>query len=175
MSKYKLRGKYNWFNDIADPKFLAYYPKWKGLVSTVIFQDTPPRRGCRVVTGSVFNTDQHGMDEFFLPGAGARGQSPSVIWKHVHKHDIKATHYVNIRVQAENKKNTPGTFWHGIDPKNDLAAFFLPPGVVFTYHRSLLCGPPWLALALPPLWTVLPCTSEMDVRTGVFGWFLHIL
>ena len=76
---------------------------------------------------------------------------------------------INIRVQAENKKNTPGTFRLGIDPKNDLAAFFLPQGVVFTYLPGLLCGPPWPPLALPPLWTVLPCTSEMNVRNGIFG------
>ena len=44
----------------------------------------------------------------------------------------------NIRVQAENKKNTPGTFWHGIDPKNDLAAIFLTSGTVFAYHQGLL-------------------------------------
>ena len=55
-----------------------------------------------------------------------------------------------IRVQAENKKNTPGTFRLGIDPKNDLAGFFLPPGVVFAYLPGLLCGPPWPPLALPP-------------------------
>ena len=42
------------------------------------------------------------------------------------------------RVQAENKKNTPGTFWHGIDPKNDLAAIFLTSGTVFAYHQGLL-------------------------------------
>ena len=46
--------------------------------------------------------------------------------------------YVIIRVQAENKKNTPGTFWHGIDPKKDLVAIFLTSGTVFAYHQGLL-------------------------------------
>ena len=48
------------------------------------------------------------------------------------------TNIINSRVQAENKKNTPGTFWHGIDPKNDLAAIFLMSGTVFAYHQGLL-------------------------------------
>ena len=45
---------------------------------------------------------------------------------------------MQFRVQAENKKNTPSTFWHGIDPKNDLAAIFLTSGTVFTYPPGLL-------------------------------------
>ena len=41
-----------------------------------------------------------------------------------------------IRVQAENK-NTPSTFWHGMDPKNDLAAFLFMSVTVFAYPPGL--------------------------------------
>ena len=66
-----------------------------------------------------------------------------------------------IRVQAENKKNTPGTFRNQLDPRIDLAPFFLPPGTVFAYHPGHLCGPLWPPLALPPLWTGL-LTSQIS-------------
>ena len=61
---------------------------------------------------------------------------------------IQAT--IFIRGQAENKKNTPGTFRNQFDPRIDLAPFFLPPGTVFAYHPGHLCGPLWSPLALPP-------------------------
>ena len=68
--------------------------------------------------------------------------------------------YVCIRVQAENKKNSPGTFRNQFDPRIDLAPFFLPPGTVFAYHPGHLCGSLWPPLALPPLWTGLPHESD---------------
>ena len=40
---------------------------------------------------------------------------------------------VTTRVQAENKKNSSGTFRNRFDPRIDLAPFFLKSGVVFTY------------------------------------------
>ena len=49
----------------------------------------------------------------------------------------KANRNMSTRVQAENKKKT-GTFWHRIDPKNDLAAIFLTLGTIFAYHQGLL-------------------------------------
>ena len=58
---------------------------------------------------------------------------------------------VYTRVQAENKKNTMGTFPKRFDPRIDLAPFFLPPGTVFTYHQGLLCGPPLAPLSPTPL------------------------
>ena len=45
---------------------------------------------------------------------------------------------ITSRVQAENEKFSPSTFRHGIDPKNDLAAFFQPPGIVFACPPGLL-------------------------------------
>ena len=49
----------------------------------------------------------------------------------------------------EEIKNTPGTFWHGIDPRINLAAFCLPPDVVFACLPGLLCGPPYPPYGLP--------------------------
>ena len=45
---------------------------------------------------------------------------------------------VLIRVQAENKKISPSTFPKRLGPRIDLAAFFWPPGIAFTYHPGLL-------------------------------------
>ena len=73
------------------------------------------------------------------------------------------------RVQAEYEKFSPSTFLKRFDLSFDLAAIFLTSGTVFTYHIGLLPSPPWPPLALPSLWTVLPCTSEMNVRNGIFG------
>ena len=78
---------------------------------------------------------------------------------------------IYIRVQAENKKNTPGIFPKWFDPTIDLAPFFLTPGVVFTYLNGLLCGPLWPPLALPPVWTVSTCISIKHVPSGIFGSF----
>ena len=50
----------------------------------------------------------------------------------------KPHHNIFTRVQAENEKKSPSTFPKGFDPRIDLAAFFQPPGIVFTYHPGLL-------------------------------------
>ena len=81
---------------------------------------------------------------------------------------------MSIRVQAENGKITPTTFRNGFDPRIDLAPFFRPPDVVFACLIGLLRRPPWPPLAISPLQTGLPRTSEMVVKTGIFGSFSHI-
>ena len=57
---------------------------------------------------------------------------------------------IMTRVQAENKKNTPGTFRLGIDPKNDLAGFFCRRVSSSLTCRAFYVAPPWPPLALPP-------------------------
>ena len=52
-----------------------------------------------------------------------------------------------IRVQAENENFSRGTFRNRFDPRIDLAPFFLPPGVVFTYLIGLLGSPLLAALS----------------------------
>ena len=73
---------------------------------------------------------------------------------------LQSASNIATRGQAENKKISPSTFPNGFDPRIDLAPIFLTSGTVFTYHQSLLCGPLWPPLALPPLWTGLPHESD---------------
>ena len=79
-----------------------------------------------------------------------------------------------VRVQAENKKNSSPTFLKWFDPRIDLAPFFRPPEFVFTCLIGHLGSPLWPPLAVSSLQTGLPRTSEMIVKTGIFGSFLHI-
>ena len=78
------------------------------------------------------------------------------------------------RVQAKNEKFSTPTFPKWFDPRIDLAPFFRPPEFVFTCLIGLLRRPPWPPLAISPLQTGLPRTSEMVVKTGIFGSFSHI-
>ena len=80
-----------------------------------------------------------------------------------------------LRVQAKNEKISTPTFPKWFDPRIDLAPFFRPPEFVFTCLIGLLRRPPWPPLAISPLQTGLPRTSEMVVKTGIFGSFSHIL
>ena len=73
------------------------------------------------------------------------------------------------------KKNSRTTFPKRFYPRIDLAPFFRPPEFVFTCLIGLLRRPPWPPLAISPLQTGLPRTSEMVVKTGFFGSFSHIL
>ena len=82
--------------------------------------------------------------------------------------------YVLTRVQAENKKNSRPTFLMWFYPRIDLAPFFWQPEFVFTYLIGRLGSPLWPPLAISPLQTGLPRTSEMIVKTGIFGSFSHI-
>ena len=65
------------------------------------------------------------------------------------------------------------TFLKRFDPRIDLAQFFGPPGVGLSYHQGHSCGPPWQPLAPSRLWTGLPSVSDLPLRIGIFGPFLH--
>ena len=80
-----------------------------------------------------------------------------------------------IRVQAENKNFSRGTFLNWIDPRIDLTPFFSPPDIVFTYPEGLLPGPSGRPGLNPPVWTILASMSEILLRIGIFGWFSHML
>ena len=57
---------------------------------------------------------------------------------------------IDIRVQAENLKNSLPTFLKAFDPTINLLPFFQPPGAVFTYLIGLLGREPWPPLGIPP-------------------------
>ena len=95
-----------------------------------------------------------------------------MITRYFNEGNFYLTIYI-IRVQAENKKNTQGTFLNQFDPRIDLAPFFLPPGIVFTYLIGLLSGPLWPPLANHPVWTVSTCTSIKHFPSGIFSPFSH--
>ena len=62
---------------------------------------------------------------------------------------------INTSVQAENGNFSDPTFQNGYDPRIDLAPFFWPPDMVFTYHPGPLCPSSWPPWPDPTILTVL--------------------
>ena len=88
--------------------------------------------------------------------------------------DVTPTYRYSI-VCRQKIKNSRTTFPKQFYPRIDLAPFFWPPEFVFTCLIGLLRRLPWPPLAISPLQTGLPRTSEMIARTGIFGSFLHVI
>ena len=60
-----------------------------------------------------------------------------------------------ISVQAENGNFSDPTFQNGFDPRIDLAPFFWPPDMVFTYHPGPLVPSSWPPGLDPTILTIL--------------------